>query len=1109
MMNATDTYKTPNGKILDAHMTKQHFSTKILASYLKHLEINHPSVDPEKICERAGLPYEYVCDTDNWVSVIFSQRFINECIKATNDPDLSFKAGKMSLTEEFMGNLLYNLAKYTLSTSKIYRTLLSQRVNFSKISKLDILESKTNFIYIKHYLFNFNILDTEEKKALLLYSEHINQNLIGYIKAIPTLHGNSEAKVYATPKINADGYPELYLKIKYHDKRPVWNIVMILLFLSMSVLVGYVGINLPDRFILSSVIFKLFVFLGIISTSAAAILFIRNRKLKKWPAEARKTIEKLDEQYNDLQSAKEKIDAMNLALQKADKLKDEFLSNTSHELRTPLYGIIGIAESLVDGAAGNLSDSVNENLLVIINSGKRLVNLVNDILDKIDKGYRFSFTIPVEKDGITETTAREERLKTIAVGDATTAENGIEIHAAERMKDRRARVGHPPLQGRVERRTGLKCRREKPLVDNLHNITVLAVDDEPVNLQIIENNLKIAGAQVHIAHSGSEALEKLKYLEPDLILMDIIMPRMNGYDVAKNIRQTFSREELPIIFLTAKNQVTDLVDGFSSGCNDYITKPLSRNELLTRIKFHVGLSRSRLELKKAEEKYRTIIQSIEEGYFEVDLDGHFIFLNDAMYKMIQLSRAELSDLTYRDFLDESIVSIADNILKKVHTSERPIKGLEVEFIRKNGVRLNTEVSISLIKDNENKTIGFRGIIRDVTLRKEKEKEKERRKAAEIASKTKSEFLANMSHEIRTPMNAIIGFCNLALKSDMPEKRYNYLKKIKGASHSLLSIINDILDFSKIEAGKLEMENIGFQLPKVIDDISAIFSHKIKEKGLYLKIKMDEAVPLDLTGDPTRLGQVLVNLVSNAVKFTQEGGVEISIRCLDQTSAYVLIEFSVKDTGIGIDPENIEGLFDAFTQADSTTTRKFGGTGLGLAICRHLVELMNGEIRVESASGQGSDFIFTARFGRLSQGQTEQEFLSREISEIHFMKQLKGAHILLVEDEIINQEITLAQLSSADMTITVANNGSEAISAVGKNDFDCILMDIQMPGMNGYDVTRKIRQDPRLTGLPIIAMTAHAMKEEIEKCLDAGMNDHITKPVDESILFSKLAKWVHL
>jgi signal transduction histidine kinase/DNA-binding response OmpR family regulator len=379
---------------------------------------------------------------------------------------------------------------------------------------------------------------------------------------------------------------------------------------------------------------------------------------------------------------------------------------------------------------------------------------------------------------------------------------------------------------------------------------------------------------------------------------------------------------------------------------------------------------------------------------------------------------------------------------------------------------------------------------------------ESEKKVREAGIVKENFMANMSHEIRTPMNAILGFTNLLQREQLNEKSMEFVRSIQHSGESLLEIINDILDFSKIEAGMMRIESNPFSLRELLDSVKTMFATKIQPKDLSFKVNIDNSIPDLLTGDAVRLTQILVNLVNNAIKFTESGGIEISVTSDKKTENRIEISFSVKDTGIGIASNKMEAIFERFQQADEDTTRKYGGTGLGLSIVKQLVELQNGSLHVSSVLNKGTEFVFSIPYAIPKEITVhgDQKIFSKnkiEISDSH-------VRILVAEDNAMNQNLMKHLLIYWNLEFDVVKNGEEAIEALQQKDYKLILMDIQMPLMDGYTATMKIRTELRMN-IPIIAMTAHAMAGEKEKCLSYGMNEYISKPIRENELFELINK----
>jgi two-component system, sensor histidine kinase and response regulator len=492
-------------------------------------------------------------------------------------------------------------------------------------------------------------------------------------------------------------------------------------------------------------------------------------------------------------------------------------------------------------------------------------------------------------------------------------------------------------------------------------------------------------------------------------------------------------------------------------------------------------------LRESEEKYRTILENIEDGYYEIDLAGNFIFFSDSLSRILGYSKDELMGMNYRQYMDKETARKVFGTFNQVYTTGKAAKAVEWKLLTKDGSDRFVEASISLRRDREGRPIGFQGMARDITARKVTEVALLKAKLAEEASQAKSEFLANMSHEIRTPLNAIIGMTELAMDDDLDDRQRDAFHTITSEANALLAIINDVLDVSKMEAGKLDLEEIPFDLSVTLEDVADSIAFQALQKGLEVISHLSPDMPCRLTGDPGRLRQILINLSGNALKFTHKGEIYLHGELAGQIGERVLIRFSVKDTGIGIPLDKQSAIFESFTQADGSTTRKYGGTGLGLAISKQLAELMGGEIGVESEPGRGSTFWFTAVFGKQREAAVERRNVS-----------LKDLKVLVVDDNITNRLILVESLKSWDCLPIEVSGGEEALSALkesvsSEKTFNLILTDLQMPGMNGFDLAREVRASVS-TRIPIIMLSSSGNRGDGRRCTEIGIDGYLTKPI---------------
>jgi len=539
-----------------------------------------------------------------------------------------------------------------------------------------------------------------------------------------------------------------------------------------------------------------------------------------------------------------------------------------------------------------------------------------------------------------------------------------------------------------------------------------------------------------------------------------------------------------------------------------------------------------IELRNANARMAAILDNIPDLAWVKDANGRFIVVNRAFANAKGI--ADPVEMVGKTDLEAAPLEFAEGYRRddaEVMAS-RGSKRIEEQHANADGRIFLIETIKTALLDGEGKVAGTVGIARDITARRQAEADREARHAAELSNQAKGEFLAHMSHEIRTPMNAILGMSYLALQSGLSPQQHDYVQKIHDAAESLLGIINDILDFSKIDAGKLDMEAIRFDLEDVVAGVVNVVGMLARKKGLDLQLVVPPPLPGALVGDPSRLRQVLLNLGSNAVKFTERGHVTFAIEIVECDARSARLRFEVCDTGMGMSSEVQRKLFQPFSQADSSMSRRYGGTGLGLTICRDLVRMMGGDIEVTSTPGAGSRFRFELCFALHAASQAPalppagvHGAAARVVDEgavacppptgatrgedvwLVARERLGGTHLLLVEDNPVNREIASALLSRAGVQVSTACDGREALGMLERERFDGILMDCQMPVMDGYETTRRIRQLPQWHDLPVIAMTANALVGDRDKVLAAGMNAHVSKPIRVQEMFATLARWI--
>ena len=672
---------------------------------------------------------------------------------------------------------------------------------------------------------------------------------------------------------------------------------------------------------------------------------------------------------------------------------------------------------------------------------------------------------------------------------------------------------------------------------------ILVVDNDKLILEFMNSMLSEQGYEVVTAQSGLSALDILVTYTPDIIFVDLVMPNIEGRKLCKIIRgmpklkgvylvilsgiaveEEIDIADLGAVACIAKGSFDEMAQNILSVLNQVASGPSTRlsEEVLGITSMYPRKVTE--ELLSAKKHFEMILEKMSEGILEIMLDGRILYANPTALSLINRPEEKLLGFNFIDLFSKKDRQRVGELLRT--TDGKPKIITEGSTVILNAYEVTLD---SLPIDGDLAT--FIIIINDVTERKRAEKALRQAKiAAEAANMAKSEFLANMSHEIRTPMNGVIGMVGLLLDTELTSEQHEYAETARASADSLLEVINDILDFSSIETGKLDLKTTDFVLRTILDELTDMLAPKAFDKGLEFACDIHPDVPSGLRGDPGRLRQIIVNLVGNAVKFTQEGKVVAQVSLDEETDTRCTIRFAVTDTGIGIPPDRMDRLFKSFSQVDGSKTRKHGGTGLGLVISKQLAEMMGGEIGFESEEGKGSVFWFTAVLEKQTDVTATQSPVTADTLAEEKKRKMR---ILVAEDNIVNQKLALRLLEKSGYRADAVANGKEAIEALEKAPYDVVLMDVQMPEMDGLEATKAIRNreaqlkaqgsklkdgassdelsalsfqhSARSERVPIIALTAHAMEEDRDKCFEAGMDDYVPKPIKPQVLIETIER----
>ncbi|MCY7333626.1 MAG: response regulator [Pseudanabaena sp. CAN_BIN31] len=646
--------------------------------------------------------------------------------------------------------------------------------------------------------------------------------------------------------------------------------------------------------------------------------------------------------------------------------------------------------------------------------------------------------------------------------------------------------------------------------------SVLIIDDEADNFDVIETLLFNQNYQLHYAASGQDAIAHLDTFRPDLILLDVMMPVMDGIAVCERIKALPEWKNVPIIMITALNAKEDLARCLDAGASDFISKPLNALEFQSRVKSMLRIKEQQDRAERANALVHAQLEASLEAVIAADEQGRLVAYNQKMSEILGDNAIAIDpnneELLLLPLLQEShFPQVITRILEDTYDSPEQVTHGELVH---NGLTYEY-FSGSVISPN-GKFWGFVWRFRDITDRKQYETDlQESKEVAESALRVKSDFLAMMSHEIRTPINGVLGMTELLATTSLDQEQHRFVQSIQTSGEILLTVINDILDFSKLESQKLTLEHLPIDLRGMFVDTCALLSSQAEAKGIELHYQIDQQTPAYILGDSIRLRQILLNLANNAVKFTHTGAVNLSVSpSVDLENGLTLL-FEVQDSGIGLSPEQLEKLFQPFTQASIATARQYGGTGLGLAICQKLAQMMGGRIWVESIPNQGSTFFFALPVSATdvtpqALPSIERRNMQRQANSYSTnLATTLPLNILVAEDNLISQEMVMAMLSKMGYNPTIVNDGIEAIYTLKNGAFDMVFLDVQMPRLNGLETATRIVRESTATKQPrpiLIAMTASAMQGDREMCLESGMDDYISKPVSFDTLQRTIERW---